>query len=490
MRVSVCAYLLPFLALQHVNAGPAWNLAASSTNTTSSALRIHQIPDNVAVSTAFEIKVRIAGGEWEDVSAYAAEVVQSNTTTGATTRKGTSVATFEHDGPVEVEATYLNGGAEGAKIRPVSANITPLTSGSTATFTLNEPRNVVLQIENEIFDVLHLLTNPIDNNVPSEDDPDVIYYGPGLHTSSEPLNITSGQTVYVAAGAVVTVPGVNFDNAENAVLRGRGVLRSGPSAAISVARSSDILVEGIIGFNVLPRSYESRNVTFSNIRHFSAVTWGDGIDIFSSQDVLIDGVFLRTSDDSIAVYNHRGEWYGDSRNIAIRNSILWADVAHPINVGTHGNTDVPESTTGLTIRNIDILDQHEAQVNYQGCIALNAGDSNLIENVEIDNVRVEDFRMGQLFNFRVIFNDKYNTSPGRGIRNVTISNIDYKGTKAAMSVIHGYDSERPIEFIKFKNLTVNGVAIHDTMSKPSWYLTSDFVPAFVGPHVRNLTFEA
>lgn len=489
MRTSVCTYVFPLLALQYVNAWPARDIAASSN--TSNALQIHNIPDNVALSTAFEIKVRIAGGEWEDVSAYAAEVIQSNTTTGATARKGTSVATFEHDGPVEVEATYLNGGAEGAKIRPVSANITPRTSGSTATFTLNEPRNVVLQIGNEIFDVLHLLTSPVDNNVPSEDDPDVIYYGPGLHTSSEPLNISSGQTVYIAGGAVVTVPGVNFNNAENASLRGRGVLRSasGSGAAISVARSSDVLVEGIIGFNVLPRSYESRNITFSNIRHFSAVTWGDGIDIFSSQDVLIDGVFLRTSDDSIAVYNHRGEWSGDNRNIVIQNSILWADVAHPINVGTHGNTAVPESTNGLTIRNIDILDHHEAQVNYQGCIAINAGDSNLIENVEIDNVRVEDFRMGQLFNFRVMFNDKYNTSPGRGIRNVTINNVDYKGTNAATSVIHGYDSERSIEFIKFKNLTVNGVAIHDTMSKPGWYLTSDFVPAFVGPHVRNLTFE-
>lgn len=488
MRMSICTYVFPLLALQYVNTWAAQSLAAPIN--TSNAIKIHHIPDNVAVSTAFDVKVRIPGGEWEGVSAYAAEVIQSNTTTGATTRKATSVATFEHDVPVEIEATYLNGKAEGAKIRPVSANITPRTTGSTATFTLNEPRNVVLQIGDEIFDVLHLLTNPIDNNMPSEDDPDVIYYGPGLHTSSEPLNISSGQTVYIAGGAVVAVPGINFNNAEKASLRGRGVLRSGSGADISVARSSDVLVEGIIGFNVLPRSFESRNVTFSNIRHFSAVQWGDGIDIYSSQDVLIDGVFMRTSDDSIAIYNHRNEWSGDNRNIRIQNSILWADVAHPINVGTHGNTALPESTTGLTIRNIDILDHDEAQVNYQGCIAINAGDSNLIENVEIDNVRVEDFRMGQLFNFRVMFNDKYNTSPGRGIRNVTISNVDYKGANAATSVIHGYDSERPIEFVKFKNLTVNGVAIHDSMSKPGWYATSDFVPAFVGPHVRNLTFEA
>lgn len=41
----------------------------------------------------------------------------------------------------------------------------------------------------------------------------------------------------------------------------------------------------------------------------------------------------------MAIYAHRWDYYGDTRDIAVKNSTLWADVARPINVGTHGNTD-------------------------------------------------------------------------------------------------------------------------------------------------------
>lgn len=66
-------------------------------------------------------------------------------------------------------------------------------------------------------------------------------------------------------------------------------------------------------------------------------------------DVLIDNVFMRNSDDCIALYNHRWNWWGGSDNITVQNSILWADIAHPINVGGHGD---PESLIGETIENL------------------------------------------------------------------------------------------------------------------------------------------
>lgn len=48
--------------------------------------------------------------------------------------------------------------------------------------------------------------------------------------------------------------------------------------------------------------------------------------------------------------------------------MLWADVAHPINVGGHGD---PDSLTGevienLTFHNIDILEHDEDDPLYQG----------------------------------------------------------------------------------------------------------------------------
>jgi hypothetical protein len=197
---------------------------------------------------------------------------------------------------------------------------------------------------------------------------------------------------------------------------------------------------------------------------------------------------MRNSDDNIAFYQHRWNYYGDSKNITVQDSTLWADYAHPINIGTHGNTPNPETMDGVTIRNIDILNHHEPQMWYQGCIAINAGDDNLIENVYIDDIRVEDFQTGQLLNFRIMDNTKYNTSPGRGIRNVVIKDLVYNGHHANPSQFLGYNEDRLITNVTFVNLTVNGLKISDTMRKPTWYNTADFVPLFANEHVYNLTF--
>jgi hypothetical protein len=103
-------------------------------------------------------------------------------------------------------------------------------------------------------------------------------------------------------------------------------------------------------------------------------------------------------------------------------------------------------------------------------------------------VRVEDFRIGQLINMRVMYNQKYNTSPGRGISNVTVRRLSYRGTHAGTAIMAGYDETRAIKDVRFENLTFNGKQISDTMKKPSWYSTTDFIPMYVNDHVKDLTF--
>lgn len=129
-------------------------------------------------------------------------------------------------------------------------------------------------------------------------------------------------------------------------------------------------------------------------------------------------------------------------------------------------------------------------MNYQGCIALNPGDSNLLRNVRCEDIRVEDFRWGQLVNMRVMYNKSYNTSPGRGIEMVYIKNLSYNGTNANTSILVGYDDDHLIKDVTFQNLVVNGTLIADTMQKPKWFATTDFVPMYANEHVKNLRFLA
>ena len=104
-------------------------------------------------------------------------------------------------------------------------------------------------------------------------------------------------------------------------------------------------------------------------------------------------------------------------------------------------------------------------------------------NVRFENIRIENFRQGQLLNLRIFYNEKYCTAPGRGIENVLFKDIDYTGDRAEISVIEGYNEERRIRNIRFKNLRVNGVVISDDMQgKPAWYHTGDMARIYVGPH--------
>ncbi|KAF1970027.1 endo-polygalacturonase [Bimuria novae-zelandiae CBS 107.79] len=433
---------------------------------------------------------RSSGTSWKSLDLWEVPLSEVNTSSGKSIVHYGSVGYFDFCDQVEVALTYT-GSVESVSIRPLSYDIKPTVSGSEITFTLSKPRNIVIEVNGDIWDVLHLLSNTPDLEAPTGNSSSVIYLGPGSHSfPGGSINITSGQTLYLAAGAVLRST-VHFYEAHDAAIRGRGFMYQPPTGGILAENSSNILIDGIT--ILTPGGYvvtlgQSKDTTIRNLHGFSSKGNGDGIDVFSSENVLIEGIFMRNSDDNIAIYAHRWNYWGSTRNVTVQDSSLWADLAHPINIGTHGNSIDPEVIEHLTIRNIDVLDHREPQTLYQGTIALNPGDDNLVQHVLVDDFRVEDFRQGQLINMRVMYNEKYNTSPGRGIHNVTIRNLVYNGSHSNMNVLVGYNEERPITFVKFINLKVNGKLVYDTMPKPTWYMTSDFVPMYANEHVKNLTF--
>ncbi|WP_327432684.1 glycosyl hydrolase family 28 protein [Streptomyces sp. NBC_01236] len=450
-------------------------------------------PSTMPTNTSFKVRVRTAlDGEWQTLDIYRPRLEEINPTTGSGKVWDTSMVYFDFQGSVEIEVTYLKGGTTKARVRPDALGIKPELLGDTLRFTLDEPRDVVVQINDEIFDALHLFTNHIDPNPPAADDPDVIYFGPGVHTvTGNVLTVPSGKTVYLAGGAVL-VGQVYFKDVEKASLTGHGMVYGGTANGVLCEGSKNIRIQDVIimnpGGGYIATLGESENVHIKKVRGFSSRGNGDGIDVFSSSSVVIDGCFLRNSDDCIAIYAHRWNYYGDTRDITVQNCTLWADVAHPINVGTHGNTDAPEVLENLVFKNLDILDHREPQMGYQGCIALNPGDSNLIKNVLIEDVRIEDFRWGQVIHMRIMYNTKYNTSVGRGIQDVYVKNLSYTGTHANPSLFLGYDADHGIDKVTFENLVINGVVIADSMKKPKWYLTTDAVQWYYNEHVTNLTF--
>ncbi|PSN61191.1 pectin lyase-like protein [Corynespora cassiicola Philippines] len=467
-------------------------------------IRVHAVPEGVAASSDFVVQARIPGCDnWSSLPTYSVNASEQNFTRNQFNVHPLTVSSLDYDqGPLEVRAQYKAGAVHSASIRPISLEIPTTIEGDVISFKLDRHVDLMLEINDDKWQALHLLTNEIDHEAPTEDSENVWYFGPGLNNGSAyakvdggNLTVPSHTTLYLDSGAFLNAR-VYFNNVTNSSIRGHGFLYNSPNGgAILIERSTNILVEGVTSFNASGFTLttgEAKNVHINRYRAFTSAGNGDGLDFFCSQDILAENCFLRNSDDTLAIYGHRWDYYGETRNITFRDSVVLPDFAHPVNIGTHGNPESPETLSGIHISNIDVLDHNEGQMWYQGCIAINAGDANRVEEVLVEDVRVEKITRGQLVNLRVMQNGMWTTAPGSCIRNVTFRNLELDMERSGIvnpSQILGYNATRNIQNVTFENLKVGGQFVHEGMAKPRWFMVSDFVPLFANEHALNVTFK-
>jgi hypothetical protein len=426
----------------------------------------------------YTVKVRKPGGEWQDLYEYNVKVDLDNP-------QDASMVYFDFSGTVEVFVRKNNGDLQTARIRPASYEIKPTVSGNTILFTLTEPRKISIEFNGDKLHNLHLFANPIETVQPDPKDSNVVYFGPGVHVPKdlpgEEFNIPSGKTVYIAGGAIVRGKLI-CNGVKNVRITGRGIIDR-PQRGVEIRHSENVTIDGIIVMN--PKHYTvyaggSKNITIRNLKSFSANPWSDGLDFMSCSDVVVDDVFMRNSDDCIAVYAHRWQFYGDARNYSVSNSILWADVAHPINIGIHGNTEKNgEVIEDLLFKNIEILELDEDEPASEGCMAIVAGDMNMVRNVRFEDIRIDDFQEGKLLQLKVVFNQKYNSGAGRGVENIYFKNISYNGINNSLSIINGLDKDHLVQGVTFENLRINGKII----------TSIEEANIKVGEFTKNITFK-
>ncbi len=428
-------------------------------------LTIHPVPKEIYYpmhNDDFTVQVRIPGKEWHDLYEYKVKVNMDNPTEA-------SMVYFDCDCPVEIMVRKNNGTAKEAVIRPLSCGLEGRLKDNIFTFTLDRPRNISVEFDGDRHRNLHIFVNSPEEDTPSEGDKGVMYFGKGVHTpaeGSDGFTVPSDTYVYLAPGAVLKGT-IICDSVKNVRIGGRGFLLT-PNRGIQATWSENIEVKDIIVIN--PRHYtflggQSRNISIRNLRSFSYQGWSDGLDFMSSSDITADNVFMRNSDDCVAIYGPRWEYRGDTRNIVIQNSVLWADIAHPMNMGIHGYTADGKGNAieNVVFRNIDVLEHDEDDPDYQGCMAICCGDLNRISGIRYEDIRVERVEEGRLFHLEVVFNSKYCTAPGSYIKDVVFKDIKCAPVADIRpSLIKGYDGERKISGVVFENVRIGGRKMKST----------------------------
>ena len=284
-----------------------------------------------------------------------------------------------------------------ATVRPLSRGIKPKTDGRKVTFTITKPGQYSIErpgtggFEDE---VLFLFANPPEKNIPRQDDSKVVWIGPGTHQRT--VDLTSGQTLYLALGAVL-YGAINIWDADNVRICGRGVaVYNGPNArnfdsgwmnrpnwhSLTTHNVKGLTVEGVTFVNramtwslQFLRTFDS---VFDNIKVIASTPENlncDGMDWYGGGQAKVSNSFFRTADDCFAVHPEdasialrvdRGggghlpgapqketpKTRGKFTGLTVEHCVFWPTVANIFRAGWNNQS---LTTSNITFRDCDVI---------------------------------------------------------------------------------------------------------------------------------------
>lgn len=373
-----------------------------------------------------------------------------------------SFSYFDFSGEITIKVTSLKKPLDRLVIRPLSAEIEPKIKGNTLTFTINKPCKLSIEPEGRIEPLL-IFANAPEVNPPKKDDPDVLYFGPGIH-KPEKIKLSSGQTLYIAGGAIVK-GGVNVSG-NDIKIRGRGILcgndwpwRNGPGSMIRMSEAKNVMVEGIIlrgswGWTI--PIYNSDSVSVTNVKLVcSRNPNDDGINPCNSQRVYVRDCFIRTDDDCIAM---KGIKFGSANDnveyITVENCLFWGDRARIFLLGHESRAKYMRH---IVLRNLDILHFNMTPFLFE------PGEEMSIEDVTVENVTAyADYpkqsgeRTFDLIRLKPAVNQYMKTQVPGMIKNVHFKNIELTGVAKEEWYpiwVIGADAEHMVSDVSFENIT-------------------------------------
>jgi hypothetical protein len=361
---------------------------------------------------------------------------------------------FDVSGPVNVTVTCPDV-IHSAKVLPTSYGIAPKFKDKALSLSLDGPRNLTLEINGDWVHSLHLFASPVETDVPRADDPNVVYFGPGIHEVHDGIKIADGMTLYIAGGAILrgTGPGggaVVSLLGNHITLRGRGILDGTlcPTHSRNLLRvqGSDIRIEGVIlrdssTWNVPIR--RSDRVVVKNLKVLGNRANSDGIDVCNSRDVMIDGCFVRTLDDLLVVKSDKGQ--GEVHHVLVKNCVLWNQLAHALSIGA----ELRENVDDVSFVDCDII--HDTSREWS--LRVFHSDAATISNVRFENIRIEEsHNLISLWIGKAVWSKDVE----RGhIKSVELKNISATGDPLRIE-LRGFDPDHRVEDVAFENIVLNG----------------------------------
>ncbi len=411
-------------------------------------------------------------------------------------------------------------------IRPLAAKLNPkVSSARSITFELDRPCQLSIEPGCQTRRPLHLFANPLEQDAPLLTAPHVMAIPPGVHTASElapsggrttyyfqpgvhripSLNMLTGQTVYIAGGAVVKLlplpdavydqrtSGIPIDFAKkvpsliharhvtDVTIRGRGVLSTQEAlesrqraSVITTEYCTHLKIEGVVVCDPgrwTIHLFASDKTTVKNIKIIGSFVNSDGLVIGGSSQVLVEDCFCHNADDAFQIK----AWL-PQREVIFRNCVAWSDVAMCFGIPAEN----PASLSDVLFERCTVIHQlsHSSAKPVVGIASTSTGK---ISRITFDQIVIEDVSNPQVATLKVMNNwppkngqilavptqpgNPYLPVNGRPdkeageIDGVVFSNIHVLNAANNDIVVMSAGPKAPITNISFTHVTINQVPL-------------------------------
>lgn len=386
--------------------------------------------------------------------------------------KRNAVSYFDFEGRVTIKIDVKES-VTSAKVSPLAYGIEPKISGSIIEFTIDQPNNYVIEYNNDSSKAIHLFANPLETNIPSENDPNVIFIKPGLYDAGA-IPIESGKTLYISGGAYI-YGNIRTELVNDFTIRGRGIIsgeiytranESDVTCPLEIRKGKNITIEGISLLDPAGWAttiYDCDGVAFDNVKIISSRPNGDGISVQGSKNVTVKDGFVRTWDDSLVVKDND---MLNTENIVFDGVNVWTDLAQSMEVGfeTHG-----EYIKNVTFKNITVVHNY-----HKACMSIHNADEADISNINYENITLEhgemlgDNRTDKENDFFIDLSIEYSPEWSESTDLGSVDNVNFSNIKvldiaeSCVSRIRGYEGNHAkVDNVTFSNIDYAGKVVEN-----------------------------
>jgi F5/8 type C domain/Glycosyl hydrolases family 28 len=354
---------------------------------------------------------------------------------------------------IEINKPFLS-----VQISPKSRELHAAPDGKSVRFTIKKPEKLIIFVRTASgeLDPLYLFADPLEVDPPTPATPHVRYFAPGEHAPGV-MNLQTGDTVYLAGGALVTGR-IVANRATNITVRGRGTLRepAGNGFTIRMQDCRNVLVEGVV-VRDLQEDWSTRydrcnDVMIRDVKIFSCGVREDGVDPCGCTNFTIDRCLISTGDDCVAIKSLSSEGVdgddgSDVSGIKVLNTVL---DSYPHGGGGDGVKIGTETQChemrDILVQNCDVVRAFgENDVGGHSAFSIVHKGKARIHGVRYEDIRVED-RI-QHKDFEIVLRNTGTVS------DVTLKDIAWEVEKDINLI--GAD----ISNVTFQNCTVAGKAL-------------------------------